>query len=241
MNFYFIRNSIDDKIVGHYNQAINAKHNCNIWEDPKFIDRIDFIKVDFDPITSNAILEKKAKLTDLINSTGVGFGLRLLISDKLKKLLEKYSINKCQFFESPVIYNNEKLENYWVTHPFTFKIDYVDFNKSQVSVRIQKKEGGTEKNALKINSLDDFNKSNNFHRERNEIVTIEKVFLKENINDDFFMLRFVEGGLRYIVSEKLKKEIEHLNCTGIEFQPIELSQNEWMLPGGQREKQYGKT
>ena len=38
-----------------------------------------------------------------------------------------------------------------------------------------------------------------------------------------------------------KKEIEDAGCTGIEFQPIELSYNEWSAPGGEREKIYGKA
>jgi hypothetical protein len=43
------------------------------------------------------------------------------------------------------------------------------------------------------------------------------------------------------VSEKLKQEIEDVGCTGIEFQPIELSYNERTAPGGEREKLYGKA
>ena len=54
------------------------------------------------------------------------------------------------------------------------------------------------------------------------------------------MLKYVNGGIGYYVSEKLKQEIEDAGCTGIEFQPVELSYNEWTAPGGEREKVYGK-
>ena len=54
------------------------------------------------------------------------------------------------------------------------------------------------------------------------------------------MLQNVQGSVKYVVSEKLKKEIEEANCTGIEFQPVELSITEW-LHGGEREKIYGKA
>ncbi|MEH3112547.1 hypothetical protein [Pedobacter terrae] len=50
----------------------------------------------------------------------------------------------------------------------------------------------------------------------------------------------VEGGVKYIVSEQLKKEIEEPGCTGIEFMPTDLSLNEW-LQGGARERIYGKV
>ncbi len=240
MNFYSIRTSSNNKIVGHYNQVINAVHHCDIWENPKFIDRIDFMKIDFEPIVSNAILEKKAKLTDLINASCVGFGLRLLISDKLKNILHNESNNKCQFFKSPVIFKNETIENYWISHPYFFNMEYINFNKSIVSVRVRNAGGETEKKSIKINSLTHFIEVLNFHKERMEIVTISNIYINDTVSEDFFMFRYVEGGVKYIVSEKLKKEIEDVGCTGVEFQPVELSLNEWMSPDGKREKIYGK-
>ena len=241
MGFYIISISGNNKIVGNYNQAINAIHHCDLLDNPKFIDRINFEKINFEPITSNAIIEKKAKLTDLINASCIGFSQRLLISYKLMNIIDKYSNEKCQFFKSPVIYKNEKVEEYWVTHPYIFNFEYVDFNKSIVNVRRRKPEGGTEKILLKINSLEEFNMLLNFHREKEEIVLMSNIYLKDNIDDDFFVLGQIEGGLKYIVSEKLKKEMENAGCTGIEFQPIELSYNEWTSPGGEREKIYGKV
>ena len=70
-----------------------------------------------------------------------------------------------------------------------------------------------------------------------EVVTINSIFLNERVNEDFFLLK---NGVKYIVSEKLKQEIEDAGCTGIEFQPVEMSYNEWIAPGGEREKVYGK-
>jgi hypothetical protein len=239
MKFYSINGSLNKKIVGNSDQVINVIHHCDIWEDPKFIDIIDFKKVDFEPITSNAILEKNAKLTDLINANCSGFSLKLLISDNLKNILEKYSENKCQFFKSPVIQNKEIIDKYWITNPYSFNMEFIDFKKSIITARVRKKEGGTEKVFLKINTLDDFLRSIEYYWDREEIVTINNILLINNIMDDFFILRHVEGGVKYIVSEKLKQEIEDDGCTGIEFQPIELSITEW-LHGGEREKIYGK-
>ena len=71
-----------------------------------------------------------------------------------------------------------------------------------------------------------------------EIMYIEKAELLENsIEVDFFSLKHLIGG-NFYVSEKLKQEIEVAGCTGIEFQPIELSYNEWVVSGGKREKIY---
>jgi len=240
MKFYAIRNSVNNKIVGDYNQVVTAIHHCDVWENPKFIDRIDFVKIGFEPIISNAVLEKKAKLTDLINANCIGFGLRLLISDKLKHILEKESVNKCQFFKSPVIFQNNKIDNYWLLHPFKFDMEYVDFPKSKISVRVKKDGGGTEIKNLSINSENEFINSLSFHKERMEIISITNIRLNDNVNEDFLILRHLEGGIKYIVSETLKEQIELSDCTGIEFQPIGLSLNEWLMPNGEREKIYGK-
>ena len=69
---------------------------------------------------------------------------------------------------------------------------------------------------------------------------ITRIVLNNTIDHDFFVLRHVEGGVQYIVSEKLKNEIEDAGRTGIEFQPVELSYTEW-LQGREREKIYGKA
>jgi hypothetical protein len=59
------------------------------------------------------------------------------------------------------------------------------------------------------------------------------------MNLDFFVLRYTEGALRGIVSERLKNELEKNEISGIEFRPIEIDYQEW-LQGGYREKIYGK-
>lgn len=92
---------------------------------------------------------------------------------------------------------------------------------------------------LDIIALNDFMESVKFHWNKEEIVTIDNILLKDDIKDDFFILRHVEGGIKYIVSENLKQEIEEEGCSGIEFRPIELSYNEWVALGGEREKIYG--
>jgi hypothetical protein len=86
--------------------------------------------------------------------------------------------------------------------------------------------------------MEEFLKLTEFHKQKMEIVSIENICLNADVKKDFF---FIKTAGQYIVSEKLKQEIEDAGCTGIEFQPIELSFNEWTILGGEREKIYGKT
>jgi len=99
---------------------------------------------------------------------------------------------------------------------------------------------GTTPIELKFSSFDEFNNEMEKARVNLETFNVKKLILKD-VKEDFFMLKNVEGGAGFFVSEKLKKEIEDVGCTGIEFQPSELSYNEWLAPGGERERVYGKS
>lgn len=241
MRYYAIRTSLNNKIAGTNPQSIHARHNCHIWDEPKFIDRVQFKRIDFEPITSNAIIEKKSKLTDLISSGGVGFTLKLLISGKLKKQLEKYALGKCQFFEAPVIFQDKSVKNYFIVNPYHFDLQNIDFENSTYLLKKKNKDRTRTTEIMESLSSDEFF---DFIDRKEEIgysqFFVENLKLKSEIKDSFFVLKHVEGGVKYLVSENLKQEIEDAGCTGIEFMPAEMRLTDW-LHGGEREKIYGKA
>jgi hypothetical protein len=240
MKYYFINNSIAIDVLGHYPQVKDIKQNCNIWDEPKFIEHIQFKEIDFIPITANAILNSKSKLTDLINVTGIGFTRKLLISKKLKIIFEKSRKTGLQFFKSDLIYKNNIIEDYWILNIYKVDMQFIDYSKSDI-YKTEYTVNKTEK--ILINTYSEFlNKRNQIHKQGYPSdIFIENFNLNQNVTEDFFAILNVMGGVNYIVSEKLKKEIEYAGCTGIEFQPIELSYQEWVAPGGMREKIYGKV
>lgn len=236
MKFYYIRPSLNKKIIGHYTQVKNVIYHCDVFDNPLFIDRFHSEKINVDPIIANAVLHPKSNLTDLIDVSDMGFTLKKLISGKLKSILDAKKATGSQFFQCSVFKDGIEYKDYWLLYVYKYNIEYIDFSKSKISVGIRKKEGGTEKKPLHINTLVEYLKAIETHKEKMEIVVIDNLYLNTNVNDDFF---FINTPGMYVVSEKLKKEIEDANCTGIEFQPIELSINEW-LQGGEREKVYEK-
>jgi hypothetical protein len=240
MKYYSIRKSLNSKIMGVCSQVQKAVYHCDVWDDYRFIDRINFINTDFEPITANAILMKKAKLTDLISADIIGFSLKLLVSGKLKSVLEKSRKSGLKFYKSPIIYAEKIIEDYWILNPYEINMEFIDFKNSDIFLM----EGVFDKlQKIQILNLDDYESEKKRIEEMGypNNISIEKIQLKNDITEDFFVLLNVEGYVKYIVSEKLKKEIEDAGCTGIEFQPIELSLNEWLAPGGEREKKYGKA
>lgn len=238
MKYFVIRGSSDTKILGHYPQIKEIKHNCHVWDEPKFIEHHELVKIDFEPITSNAILYSNTNLTDLISGGGMGFTRKLLVSAKLKKLLMNQNNTNLQFFESPLIQNNQYIYNYFVLNVTEASLNYIDFKNSEIYLM----DGLFDDiKKLNIDNYDEFLKEINFVEDTGWPLNlrIKKFEIIPNALD-FFALKHVEGGVNYLVSDKLKQEIEEAECIGIEFQPSELSYNEWITPGGEREKVYGK-
>ena len=240
MEYFRVRHTLDKKkSYGHSPQVMEVKHNCHVAYEPGFIRHHSFEKIGFQPITSTPVLHPKSKKTDLIEHLGIGFSHRLVMSGKLKDIFEAHNNDRFQCFQCPIYHRGNEDKSYWIIHPYKFNQEYIDFNKSDIQIRIRDPKGGTKLQKIEISSLVDFNSSKEFYKENGSILSVCQIVLKENIRDDFFMLRGIEGGLGYFVSERLKKEIEENQCTGIEFQPIGLSINEWLIKGGERERTYG--
>lgn len=237
MKYYSITNSLNTKILGHYPQVKSYKYHCDIWNDSKFIEHIYFTKIDFEPITANAVLHSKSKITDLISAGGMGFTLKILVSEELRRILDNNRKTGLQFFKSPIFYKESLIDNYWILNMYEVDMNFIDLQKSIIVQRIRKPEGGTTLIDAKFDSLESFISEINDKELEGELY-FKNITIKENTHEDFFLLRYVEGGAKYVVSEKLKKEIEEAGCTGIEFQPVELSINEWLHE--EREKIYGK-
>ena len=163
MEYYRIRHSLDNKIVGTYSQVEKAKYSCNI-NDANFIDKVFFIKATFTPITAKAILLKKAKLSDLISAYCVGFTAKLLMSGRLKKILDDNRKTSIEFFNSPVIYNNKEVYDYWVLNIYETNEEYIDFQNSKILLRNRRPEGGTKLSTIKITSLMDFKEKKAFFK-----------------------------------------------------------------------------
>lgn len=243
MVYFKITGSLNNRIIGKFPQASDAKHNCDVWNEPKFIEHTNLKEITFDPIVSNAIVAPKGKITDLVSVISMGFTRKLLMSGKLKNVLETHVTQGLQFFNAPIIYKGDVLQDYWVLNAFPAKTDKLDFEKSQVISRRKKEGGGTYVLDEKISSFSEFIETSNYFWE-NKVgqIMIRTMVFKDDVTDDFMAIDNIEGGVGYVVSEKLKNAIEEADCTGIEFQPVTISNDDWLGPnGGEREKIYGKV
>lgn len=240
MKFYCIKESLDNNLVGKYPQVEEAKYPCDIWTEPTFVDRVNFVHTDFVPLTATAILNERAKLTDLISAGIVGYSLKLLMSGKLKKSIQTYRSSGLQFYHSTILFDEGEVSDYWVLNPFEINMEFIDYGRSEVFLM---KNVFNKVERLDIQCIDDFieQKSRIESQGYPFSILIDKIELLDNLSQDFFTLLNVEGGVKYVVSERLREHIELEGLTGIEFMPVELSLNEWHGKGGKRESVYGKV
>ena len=242
MKHYILNFTLNSNCRGSNDYVKNYKlkipNDKLFYEEPRFIGSIYNEKINFHPYLLDIELYPKSKINDLILDGGP-ISTKLIVSGKLKLILENYRKTGMQFFNINVLKKDNIYNDYWILNIYEKSFEAINFEKSEI-YKTFNTFNLLEK--LEINSLKEFLQI------KNEIellgypngIFIKKIEICNEIELDFYILTNIEGGVKYIVSENLKKEIEDASCTGIEFQPIELSLNEWLMPGGEREKKYGK-
>lgn len=232
--YYSIQHSMNTKVVGKFFQSENVIWNYQ--DNPLYLNNVYFEKIDFEPIIPTPILHKKAKVTDLISNVNAGTRFHLIMSEKLKNIILKYRTDGLQFFKTSIVKDNTEYDNYFSMNMYESNMDFIDFEKSTVYFRKYNSDKIEAPCVINIPSLYEFNKRVETRHYLDEL-NMHNIFIKDNITSDFFQIKH---GIKDIVSEKLKREIEDAGCTGIEFMPVEMSLSEW-LQGGEREKIYGKA
>lgn len=210
--FYRISHSLDPKVIGSANcQTVHARIDGHV-DHPSYLSHYFLKKAEKDDIVvcPKPILEKKAKLTDIITYPGLAWDL--LISDPLKKLLYAAGHRGVQFFPTSVIVDKKEIEGFWIMNPYEFDYDCIDLNRSIFTFTNEEKD----KKKISINNTQELIDLIDTLRYPKSIM-IEPLFLKENCTKDLLVIRGVYGGISFYVSEKLKREIENTGCTGIVF------------------------
>jgi hypothetical protein len=154
------------------------------------------------------VVHSDVKLSDLLSTTSTW---RLVMSSKLKVILEKYiKEGQCQFLEMKVHYLSEEYE-YWMLNPLQFNMEVIDFATSEIWLC---GAGNTKIREMEIKNLSDFEKnSQTFHMP--ERVSITSVSFVPDITLDFIQLR--NAPCMFYVSETLRNELIKEGCTGISF------------------------
>lgn len=211
MKFYKIEYSTTKSEIGSsFPQSFNARHTVPAGN-PGSIGNQEVGKPVVNVALPEPILHRGAILTDLISNTALS--LRLLISPRLKKIVEIFaSPESCQFLPVIVHSSNEPL-SYWMINPIKFNMDQVDYANSTIWLE---SVGNTKIRQLNFRDFAEYDLFRN-QLSLPERTHIEKVAFLKNDNNDFLQLRHVSSGVGYYVSEKMRMEIISKGCTGIVF------------------------
>ena len=211
MNYYQLSHSTVTEEVGiTYPQSQTAReslpidHPQHLWQQ-----KAGMLK---NVALPEPVVHPDAKLSDLLSITATW---RLVMSPKLKVILEKYiKEGCCQFLEMNVHYLSEVIQ-YWMLNPLQFNMELIDFGASEIWLC---GAGNTKIRKLEVNNITDFeNTSHTFQMpERASITSISFV---SDITADFIQLRNAPS--MYYVSETLRNELIKEGCTGISFKETE--------------------
>ena len=154
------------------------------------------------------VLHPDAKLSDLLSTTATW---RLVISPRLKVILEKFiKEGQCQILEMKVHYLSKDYQ-YWMLNPLQFNMELIDFGTSEIWLC---GAGNTKIRKLEVNNITDFEKNSHTFL-MPERVSITAISFAPDITADFIQLRNAPG--MYYVSETLRNELIQEGCTGISF------------------------
>jgi hypothetical protein len=214
MSYYLIEHSAKESEVGStFPQSHVARHIIGV-DDPMYLGKQGIgTPLSGEMVLPQPILHPEAKLTDLVSTVATW---RLIISTKLKSILERHvDARQFQFLPISIHYVNAQY-GYWMLNPVEFNMDAIDFATADIWVI------GIGK--AKIRKVQFLN-ATEFEQYSRELVSPETLCIFSfkfinNVNLDFIQVQRTSRGIVSYVSENLKNEITRAACTGIQFTPF---------------------
>lgn len=201
-------------MVGRYPQVEEGIFPVSVHH-PQFIDRIRYEKAQFEPIMAKAKLAPRAKFTDLISASTIGFSLKLLVSERLKEIFELYRVEGMEFFATEVV-QKSIAKKYWVMSIYTFDYVALDLANSQIILTKDVFEEVKEINVYSTDQLRTLREKVQNEYGEDFSFLIKKLGFLPNSKDLLF-LRPVSAGVGYYVSQRLRDHLEESGITGIDF------------------------
>ncbi|CAM3459755.1 hypothetical protein [Zobellia roscoffensis] len=238
MEYFFLEKCLDEKIAGTLPQQ--KKLIVKDVNSPDFLDNLrnKCITAHYElPVCE---IFKKANFTDLIDAGGLGFTDSLLITDSLKRIIEEFNYYGIQFFKTKVIKSGLINNSYWHTHVHDVAMTSINYKKSTITESGRGKDRQVYSEKVNADNFLEF-KTKDEQLVYPHFLTIDRVEIKAENIFDFFAIDYTDGGLKYVISNNLKKVIVDRGVSGLEFRPLSISYVDWVSKGGMREKVYGKA
>lgn len=218
MKYYTLGISDDINVIGEYPQVEKAS-DYNLSTLDSYWNVYWNKTPDFSPIYKIKIRDK-AIATNLLNSLSGFYGLS--VDENLKNLLNRFNLPEHHFYPIEVSYLKKGLNYYWF-HFVDSLFEYVDFNNTTFD--FFKKSPYKIIQQFKLLSLDEL------HKKESELtfeygIRLNKLVLKPDF-PQFDIISLWGITPLFLVSDKLKNELEKSDLTGFifnEYQPLFISQ-----------------
>ncbi|MGB4771931.1 MAG: hypothetical protein WBP58_10750 [Chitinophagaceae bacterium] len=127
---YSIECSIDPAKIGKaYPQTDGMGGNYNLHGPNSVWNILDYSEINFIPNLNYFIIDKSAILTDFV-STALIASAGFLVNNRVRKLLDSYSIKNHVYYDATIKFKNSLLNNYSWLHFTSSDDDLIDFEKS---------------------------------------------------------------------------------------------------------------
>ena len=225
MNYYKLNHSLDKNEIGSQFPQIQKMTKGYNYDSPNSVHSLSrylFKFPDFEPDLNSFVLHRSAKLTDLLSAAVIS-ACGLLISEKLMNLFIKFTIVPMRLYEASVIEKNKTERRYYWMHIAGYNFsEKVDYSNSTFSVD----NFGTKLEDIKVESLSDLLKKENYMREKYKTRFIkikgDRIILDYSVSK--YSLFSINGfDFDYYISEELRDAIFANSCTGINLSSAPLS------------------
>ncbi|MHA7130519.1 hypothetical protein [Algoriphagus namhaensis] len=225
-----------------------------IWNETKRVhipregDVLGYMYLNGKPSKGNPPIQKvlgNSSLKDFY-SASPDLGSRKIVSSRVKSLFEDFSKGRFIYLKCPIQKVSDIIDSYWITDVINFDDLDVDFKNSRFQLyegRVIKEESGrasefdrklSEVSFRNLDELEELEKNLNHL----SYVIARTLKIKETCERPLLFLRSF-GIFDLIVSEELKSEIQKQKMDkGIEFKPLDISDEEWYGPNGLRKQFY---
>ncbi|WP_192346468.1 hypothetical protein [Algoriphagus sp. Y33] len=210
---------------------------------------LGYMEYDGNPSIGMAPVQKIAASSSVKDfySASSDLGSRKIISTRAKELLDGFRNDNVIYLRCPLTRGSVKLNDFWITDVIKYDDQEVDFELSKFKVSegwIEKEvngiatEFGQRVTDISFHNLEEMKNTQEKKLNYLSYILTKKLVIKERFSSPFFFLK-VFGISDFIVCEEIKNELQKQKLDkGVEFKPLELSDNEWYGPNGIRKLYY---
>jgi hypothetical protein len=216
MKYYRLVEDFSKKVTGTYPSFIPEESFGDIEPSKRINWKGSMILEDEEvEIPKLQLKRKTSKPTNLLPALSGGFGMCLIVDDKLKTILENAKTSHFRYFPTTLkMFNSNETLPYWFIKSIRPFYDIIDIGNCIF------KEGGQNFSNPDNRKIRIFNNINELYisLSNKEIIVKYHPDFRNDVDIDFFAIdRINDSAVSFYVSEKLKEEIEKEKLTGMKF------------------------